>query len=110
MRQAKGRVNRPIGLIPFPSLIRLVDVDHEFSHPVQMLAAMREALAPEGVCVLVEFCTEDPKVPIKPEHKMSKEQIIKECPANGFKVVMEFEGLPWQHMLFLGRDETWQPK
>jgi hypothetical protein len=73
-----------------------------------MLAAMREALAPDGVCVLVEFRSEDPKVPIKPEHKMSKEQILKEWPANGFKVVKEFEGLPWQHMLFLARDETWQ--
>jgi len=89
-------------------MILLVDVYHEFSHPVQMLAAMREALSPEGVCVLVEFRTEDPKVPIKPEHKMSKEQILKEWPANGFKVVKEFEGLPWQHMLFLARDETWQ--
>jgi len=91
-------------------LILLVDVYHEFSHPEQMLAAMREALSPTGVCVLVEFRTEDPKVPIKPEHKMSKEQILKEWPANGFKVVQEFEGLPWQHMLFLARDDEWQPK
>jgi len=89
-------------------MILLVDVYHEFSHPVQMLAAMREALSPAGVCVLVEFRTEDPKVPIKPEHKMSKAQIMKEWPANGFKVVKEFAGLPWQHMLFLARDETWQ--
>ena len=89
-------------------MILLVDVYHEFSHPAQMLARMREALSPEGVCVLVEFRSEDPKVPIKPEHKMSKEQILKEWPANGFKVVKEFDGLPWQHMLFLGRDENWR--
>jgi 2-polyprenyl-3-methyl-5-hydroxy-6-metoxy-1,4-benzoquinol methylase len=86
-------------------LILLVDVYHEFSHPEQMLAAMRQALAPEGVCVLVEFRTEDPKVPIKPEHKMSKEQIMKEWPANGFKLVKEFDGLPWQHMMWFARDE-----
>ena len=66
---------------------------------------MRDALSPDGVCVLVEFRTEDPKVPIKPEHKMSKAQIMKEWPANGFKLVKEFEGLPWQHMLWFGRDE-----
>jgi cyclopropane fatty-acyl-phospholipid synthase-like methyltransferase len=90
-------------------MILLVDVYHEFSHPEQMLAAMREALSPTGVCVLVEYRTEDASVPIKPEHKMSKEQILKEWPANGFKVVKEFESLPWQHMLFLGRDEAWQP-
>lgn len=87
-------------------MILLVDVYHEFSHPEQMLAAMRDALSPEGVCVLVEFRTEDPKVPIKPEHKMSKEQILKEWPANGFKLVKEFDGLPWQHMMWFGRDEA----
>jgi cyclopropane fatty-acyl-phospholipid synthase-like methyltransferase len=86
-------------------LILLVDVYHEFSHPEQMLAAMREALAPDGLCALVEFRAEDESVPIKPEHKMSKEQIMKEWPANGFKLVKEFDGLPWQHLLFFARDE-----
>jgi len=86
-------------------MILLVDVYHEFSHPEQMLAAMRQALKPDGVIVLVEFRTEDPKVPIKPEHKMSKKQIMKELPPNGYKLVKEFDGLPWQHMMFFGRDE-----
>jgi ubiquinone/menaquinone biosynthesis C-methylase UbiE len=86
-------------------LILLVDVYHEFSHPEQMLAAMREALAPDGLCALVEFRAEDPMVPIKPEHKMTKDQIMKEWPANGFKLVKEFDGLPWQHLMFFGRDE-----
>jgi ubiquinone/menaquinone biosynthesis C-methylase UbiE len=89
-------------------LILLVDVYHEFSHPKQMLAAMRESLSPEGVCALVEFRAEDPKVPIKPEHKMTKKQILKEWPANGFKLVKEFDGLPWQHLMFFGRDD--EPK
>lgn len=87
-------------------LILLVDVYHEFSNPEQMLAAMREALAPDGVCALVEFRAEDPNVPIKPEHKMTKAQIMKEWPANGFKLVKEFEGLPWQHLVFFGRDDS----
>jgi ubiquinone/menaquinone biosynthesis C-methylase UbiE len=85
-------------------LVLLVDVYHEFSHPEQMLAAMREALSPEGVCALVEFRAEDPNVPIKPEHKMTKEQILKEWPPNGFKLVKEFDGLPWQHLMFFARD------
>jgi ubiquinone/menaquinone biosynthesis C-methylase UbiE len=86
-------------------LILLVDVYHEFSHPEEMLAAMREALSPGGVCALVEFRAEDPSVPIKPEHKMTKAQIMKEWPANGFKLVKEFDGLPWQHLMFFARDE-----
>lgn len=87
-------------------MILLVDVYHEFSHPEQMLAAMREALSPEGVCVLVEFRSEDPEVLIKPEHKMSKAQIMKEWPPNGFKLVSEFDGLPWQHMMFFAKDDA----
>jgi ubiquinone/menaquinone biosynthesis C-methylase UbiE len=86
-------------------LILLVDVYHEFSHPEEMLAAMREALAPDGLCALVEFRAEDPNVPIKPEHKMTKEQIMKEWPPNGFKLIKEFDGLPWQHLMFFGRDD-----
>jgi cyclopropane fatty-acyl-phospholipid synthase-like methyltransferase len=85
-------------------LILCVDVYHEFSHPEQMLAAMRRSLKPNGVIVLVEFRSEDPKVPIKRLHKMSKAQIMKELPPNGFKLVREFDELPWQHMMFFGRD------
>jgi ubiquinone/menaquinone biosynthesis C-methylase UbiE len=81
-------------------LILLVDVYHEFSHPEQMLAAMRKALKPKGRIALVEFRAEDDKVPIKPEHKMSKKQILKEFPANGFKLVKEHDKLPWQHLMF----------
>jgi ubiquinone/menaquinone biosynthesis C-methylase UbiE len=87
-------------------LILLVDVYHEFSHPEQMLAAMRKALKPSGRVALVEFRLEDPEVPIKLEHKMSKEQIMKEFPPNGFKLVGEFEKLPWQHVMFFGRDDA----
>jgi 2-polyprenyl-3-methyl-5-hydroxy-6-metoxy-1,4-benzoquinol methylase len=90
-------------------LILCVDVYHEFSHPEQMLAAMRKALAPGGLVALVEYRAEDEKVPIKPEHKMSKEQIMKEFPANGFKLVKEFDGLPWQHLMFFASDPDWKP-
>jgi ubiquinone/menaquinone biosynthesis C-methylase UbiE len=86
-------------------LILLVDVYHEFSHPEQMLAAMRQALKPDGLIVLVEYRAEDPDVPILPLHKMSKEQIMKELPANGLRLVKEFDKLPWQHMMFFARDE-----
>jgi ubiquinone/menaquinone biosynthesis C-methylase UbiE len=84
-------------------LILLVDVYHEFSHPEQMLKAMRESLKPTGRIALVEFRLEDPDVPIKLLHKMSKKQIMKEFPPNGFKLVDEFDKLPWQHLLFFER-------
>ena len=85
-------------------LVFCVDVYHEFDHPVEMLAAIRKSLAPGGRMVLVEFRTEDPKVPIKKLHKMSKEQILKEIPPNGFKLVEQFDKLPWQHVMFFEKD------
>ena len=87
-------------------LILLVDVYHEFSHPVQMLASMRAALKKDGLLVLVEFRAEDDSVPIKVEHKMSKAQINKEMTANGFTLKREFDGLPWQHLMFFGKAAT----
>ena len=86
-------------------LVLCVDVYHEFDHPVEMLAAIRASLAPGGRMVLVEFRAEDPNVPIKKLHKMSKEQILKEIPPNGFKLVEQFDKLPWQHVMFFEKDE-----
>ncbi len=86
-------------------MILLVDVYHEFSYPEPMLAGMKKALKPDGVIVMVEFRAEDDSVPIKPEHKMTKAQIKKEYLSNGFKLVREFDGLPWQHMMFFGAEK-----
>jgi ubiquinone/menaquinone biosynthesis C-methylase UbiE len=99
--------NLPAGEV---DLILLVDVYHEFSHPEHMLAAMRQSLSPSGLIALLEYREEDPDVPIKPLHKMSKQQIMKEYLPNGFKLVREFDRLPWQHMMFFGRDETFHEK
>jgi ubiquinone/menaquinone biosynthesis C-methylase UbiE len=90
-------------------IILCADVYHEFSYPEQMLAAMRAALSPTGVVVMLEFREEDPRVPIKPLHKMSKAQVNKELTANGFKLVKEYDKLPWQHMMFYGKGTVPNP-
>jgi predicted methyltransferase len=66
-----------------------------------MLARIRESLADGGVLVLAEFRGEDPAVPIKPLHKMTKDQVRTELAAAGFRVAREFDRLPWQHLIFL---------
>ena len=71
---------------------------------------MRDSLKEDGQIVLLEYREEDPKVPIKPLHKMSKKQILKEYAANGFKLTSEFDKLPWQHMMFFGKDPEWKEK
>ena len=87
-------------------LVLMVDVYHELSHPEQMLQAIRSALKPTGRVALAEFRGEDPAVPIKPLHKMTKSQILKEFQPNGFKLVEEFDKLPWQHLMFFHRDDA----
>jgi len=77
-----------------------VDVYHEFSHPVAMLERIRESLAAGGRLVLAEFRGEDPAVPIKPLHKMTKAQVRAELEPVGFRLEREFDRLPWQHLLF----------
>lgn len=95
--------NLPAGKV---DLLLMVDVYHEFSHPESMLWGIRRSLSPTGVVALLEYREEDPKVPIKPLHKMSKAQIMKEYQANGFKLVREYNKLPWQHLMFFARDDS----
>ncbi|EKK01101.1 Methyltransferase type 11 [Rhodopirellula baltica SH28] len=91
-------------------LVLLVDVYHEFSHPESMLWAIRQSLKPDGVIALLEYRAEDPAVPIKPLHKMSKSQIMQEYKASDLKLVREYNGLPWQHLMFFARDDSPLPE
>ena len=84
----------------------MADVYHEFSHPEEMLDSIRKSLRPGGQVVLLEFRTEDKDVPIKPEHKMSKAQVIREMTGNGFELSRSYDDLPWQHMLFFKASDT----
>ncbi len=81
-------------------LILMVDVYHEFEFPFEMTEKMVDALAPGGRLVFVEFRLEDQKVPIKPVHKMSERQVIKEMvPFPELEHTKTFKDLPWQHAI-----------
>ncbi|MFT5121491.1 MAG: ubiquinone/menaquinone biosynthesis C-methylase UbiE [Kiritimatiellia bacterium] len=86
-------------------LLLMVDVYHEFWEPAEMLKHIRDSLKPGGRVALVEYREEDETVPIKPDHKMSKAQILKEYTASGFKLVESYDGLPWQHLMFFERKD-----
>lgn len=99
-------------------LVLMVDVYHEVDQPEEVLAAVRECLKPEGRLVLVEFREEDPEVPIRPLHKMSKQQVLKELQPAGYKLVSQYDRLPWQHVMAFARNDAaleaielqqWQP-
>ena len=100
-------------------LVLMVDVYHELSEPELILSAIHESLNESGRVVFVEFREEDPEVPIRPLHKMSQAQVLKEIEANNFKLVGQYDGLPWQHVLTFARDDStlpakkaipWQPE
>ena len=82
-------------------LILLVDVYHEFSQPQKMLRKMRESLKSDGRLVLLEYRKEDPSIPIRPEHKMSVQEVKLEVEAEGFHLDKVLENLPRQHILIL---------
>lgn len=83
----------------------IVDAYHEFSHPREMMAAIRKALRPGGRVVLVEFRLEDPEVPIRPLHKMSQAQAREEMEAAGLEWVETRDMLPRQHFMVFRRPE-----
>lgn len=81
-------------------LVLMVDAYHEFSHPREMMEAIVASLAPEGRVVLAEYRAEDPEVMIKPTHKMTEAQAVKEMAAVGLELVENKDVLPQQHLMF----------
>ena len=81
----------------------MVDAYHEFSHPAEMLASLHRALKPGGRIFLLEFRGEDPRVPIKPLHKMTEAQARLEFEGAGFKFLENRKPLPWQHFMVFER-------
>lgn len=80
-------------------LVLLVDVYHEFSEPRKMLDGIRRSLKPDGRLVLLEYRKEDPRVPIRPEHKMSVPEVKAEVEPEGYRLDKVLETLPRQHIL-----------
>jgi SAM-dependent methyltransferase len=85
-------------------LVLLVDVYHEFSEPRKMLRHIREALKPDGRLVLLEYRGEDPAVPIRPEHKMTVDQVKAELEPEGYRLDQVKENLPRQHILIFRKN------
>ena len=85
-------------------LAMMVDVYHELLYPHEMLQNIRKALKTKGKLLLIEYKAEDPKVEIRPLHKMSVKQVTKELEANGFHLVQDGEFLPIQHFLLFEKN------
>ena len=77
----------------------MVDAYHEFSHPFEMINGIYDALRPGGRIFLLEYRGEDDSVPIRPLHKMTEEQVVKEKSIFGLEWTETLDFLPWQHMM-----------
>ena len=77
----------------------MVDVYHELEFPYEVMESVVRSLKPGGHVVYVEYRAEDPKVPIKPLHKMSEAQVKKEAAAHALVYERTASTLPWQHVV-----------
>ena len=90
--------------------VLMVDAYHEFDHPREMLEGIFKGLKPGGHVYLVEYRAEDPRVYIKPHHKMTKEQAKKEMASVGLVHVRTSEDLPQQHFMVFEKPKDAEKK
>lgn len=95
----KGEVDNPN--LPANSIDAAIMVDayHEFDHPFEMIDGINNALRVGGRIFLLEYRGEDASVPIRPLHKMTEEQVVKEMGVFGLEWTDTLDFLPWQHMM-----------
>ena len=82
----------------------MVDVYHELLYPQEVLQEIKKSLKPDGKLLLIEYRGEDPKVNIKPLHKMTVEQVTKELEANGYKLTLNGQFMNIQHFLVFEKE------
>lgn len=80
-------------------MLLMVDAYHEFSYPREVMQGVVSGLKAGGRVVLIEYRGEDPRVPIKPLHKMTQKQAITEMQAVGLDWVETLDFLPQQHFM-----------
>jgi ubiquinone/menaquinone biosynthesis C-methylase UbiE len=76
--------------------VLLVDVYHEFQQPKPMLAAIRASLKPDGRVALVEY--RETTTRVRPEHRMSKKQVLAEWLPAGFRLQRIVDTMPMQRL------------
>ena len=97
----QGRADDPVLPDNTFDLLLMVDVYHELASPQVFVRKLKTALKRDGRLVLIEFRREDPRVPIREEHKMSVSQVREELGADGFRIDRVIDVLPWQHIIVL---------
>ena len=83
----------------------MVDVYHELEFPREFLQNLARSVRPGGQIAFVEYRANDRKVPIKPLHTMTVEQVRKEAQDIGLLFDRVDSSLPWQHIVFFRKPD-----
>jgi putative heme-binding domain-containing protein len=86
----------PAGLL---DLVLLANSYHEFEQPEAMLAAVRQALKPDGRMVVLEYRKEEVYTPVPGLHNMSLQELRAEIEPHGFQLDRTPDVTPEQHFL-----------
>jgi len=78
---------------------------HEFSHPVEMMRHIRNAMKRDGQMLIVEYKAETLDSRVQPLHKMSEVEIMEEIPALGFRLDRVIDIVPSQHIFVFKKTE-----
>jgi ubiquinone/menaquinone biosynthesis C-methylase UbiE len=93
-------VNLPANSV---DLALFVDVYHECDHPYEIIQSLCHAVKPGGRIVFVEYRGEEKWIPIKPLHKMTEAQVLKEMTLHPLRHVETLRLLPRQHVIVFQR-------
>ena len=85
--------------------VLMVMAYHEFSHPVEMMRHVRDAMKRDGRMVVVEYKAEDPESRVQPLHKMSEAEILQDMRTLGFRRVSVIDIVPSQHVFVFKKTE-----
>jgi hypothetical protein len=79
---------------------------HEWSHPVEMMRHVRNAMKYDAQMLIVEYKSEDLDSRVAPLHKMSEAQIMEDIPALGFRRDRVIDIVPSQHVFVFKKTEV----
>ena len=79
---------------------------HEWSHPVEMMRHVRNAMKDDGQMLIVEYKAEDLGSRVQPLHKMSESEIMEEISALGFTRDRVIDIIPSQHVFVFKKTEA----
>ncbi len=103
---SKDRARLPRGRV---DLVLIVDTFHHLDHRAEYLAKLADVLTPLGRLAVIDWMKKPLPEGPKPDHKLSRQQVVDEVVAAGYELVDSPDFLPYQYFLVFRKSEgrTW---